>query len=94
MYDTRGLEILGASFEKNSTSCIEGSDSLDYIFRIRSTEVGQLNVTVVAEVDSSYPQECGPEFIVYKRCAIKKLWNILYFSLLQRCGHENDFGGT
>lgn len=70
MFDTRGLEILGESLYNNSANCIEGGGSLDYIYRIRSTEVGLLNLTVVGEVDSSYPQECGPEFIVHKRCPI------------------------
>lgn len=67
LFHSDGLEILGESFSKNSSRCIEGGDSLDYVYRVRSTEVGILNLTVVCDVDPSYPQECGPEFIIYKR---------------------------
>lgn len=77
MFDSRGLEILGETLGKNSTKCIAGGDALDYIYRIRSTEVGVLNITVMSEVDSSYPQECGPEFIIHKRCAFASA--ILFF---------------
>lgn len=69
MFDSSGLEVLGETLGKNSTKCIAGGDTLDYIYRIRSTEVGVLNLTVMGEVDSSYPEECGPEFIIHKRCA-------------------------
>lgn len=69
--DLRGLEILGESLG-NSTKCIEGGENLDYVYRIRSTEVGALNLTVVGEVDSTYPQECGPEFIIHKRCILQE----------------------
>lgn len=68
MFDSGGLEILGGSLSKNSTNCIKGGDSLDYVYRVRSTEVGILNLTIAGEVDSAYPDECGPEFIIYKRC--------------------------
>lgn len=72
MLYTDGLEVLGESLSKNSSKCIKGSDSLDYTYRVRSAEVGVLNLTVSGEVDSSYPQECGPEFIIYKKYFITR----------------------
>lgn len=63
----KGLENLGNSQQQSVTKCISPEESADHVYFIKCRELGKLNITVAAELDSSYPDECGPEFIVYKR---------------------------
>lgn len=62
----KGLENLGNS-QQTITKCVPAEESADYVYFIKCRELGKMNITVSAELDSSYPDECGPEFIVNKR---------------------------
>lgn len=61
------MEILGQSDRQTVAKCVGKNTNFDHEFLIRSHEIIKLNVTVVAELDSSFPEECGPEFLVNKR---------------------------
>lgn len=66
--ETHDFDMLDPDFKENGiTYCISASSSVLHTFRIKPVRLGDLNVTVVAEIDTSYPGECGPEFIVNKR---------------------------
>lgn len=74
----KGLENLGNSQQQNTvTKCIPSEESADHVYYIKCRELGKLNITVSAELDSSYPNECGPEFIVNKRFCTKLQKNCL-----------------
>lgn len=53
--------------ERSATYCIPANGSAYHVYRIRSDILGTINVTVLAEVDTAYPGECGPEVIINKR---------------------------
>lgn len=64
-----GLEILDES--NGITRCVESSDGVDFVFRIRSTVIGKLNITVIGEVDSSAAETCGSQSSLERRYSTK-----------------------
>lgn len=54
------------------TFCILPNDSSTHTYRVRGTHLGRTNITVLAEIDSSYPGVCGPEVILNKRDVVYK----------------------
>lgn len=53
--------------EQSVTKCVESGKTFDHVYLIKGRELGKLNITVAAELESSYPEECGPEFVINKR---------------------------
>lgn len=82
--DSEGLELPGHPDERSEIHCIFAQDSKTVIFRLQGTQLGKLIIRVLAEVESSYPGECGPEVIINKRdMVIKEV-------LVQAEGHPVD----
>lgn len=40
---------------------------MTHVFELQGVEIGDANVTVLAELDPSYPGQCGPDIVVNKR---------------------------
>ena len=74
--DSPGVELVS----DNSTvlACVSERTSFVQRFHIRASDLGNINVTVSAEVDPMYPEECGPETLVHRRYA-----NVLLHYTLQ-----------
>ncbi|XP_070000255.1 alpha-2-macroglobulin [Penaeus vannamei] len=49
-------------------ACIPPQDKVVHIVKIRSRVLGDVNITIDAFVDELYPEVCGPEYVVSKRC--------------------------
>ena len=50
--------------------CVSERSSFVQHFRIRASDLGEINITVSAEVDPLYPEECGPEVMLNRRYLI------------------------
>jgi hypothetical protein len=63
--DQHGIELMN----NNSTvlACVAERTTFVQQFHIRASDLGEVNVTVSAEVDPLYPEECGPEILVHRR---------------------------
>jgi hypothetical protein len=63
--DSPGVELVN----DNSTvlACVSERTSFVQQFYIRASDLGNVNITVSAEVDPMYPEECGPEILVHRR---------------------------
>ncbi|PNF16410.1 Murinoglobulin-1 [Cryptotermes secundus] len=63
--DPHGVELIN----DNSTvlACVAERTTFVQQFHIRASDLGKVNITVSAEVDPSYPEECGPEILVHRR---------------------------
>ncbi|KAK3869382.1 hypothetical protein Pcinc_025298 [Petrolisthes cinctipes] len=48
-------------------SCIPAQDKTVHTVRLRPKTLGDVNITVWAEVDPLYPDVCGPEYVLSKR---------------------------
>lgn len=66
--DSPGVELLN----KNSTflACVSERTTFVQRFHIRASDLGNVNLTVSAEVDPMYPEECGPEILIHRRCVL------------------------
>lgn len=51
--------MVSKCFQKNSTST--------HVVQLKATQTGTTSVTVLAEVDNKFPEECGPETIISRR---------------------------
>lgn len=51
--------MLSKCFQKNSTAT--------HVVKLKATKIGTVTVTVLAEADNNFPEECGPETIISKR---------------------------
>jgi hypothetical protein len=74
--DSPGVELVS----DNSTvlACVSERTNFVERFHIRASDLGDVNITVSAEVDPMYPEECGPEILVHRRYA-----NVLLHYTLQ-----------
>ncbi|XP_037081991.1 alpha-2-macroglobulin-like isoform X2 [Pollicipes pollicipes] len=50
------------------TSCVSTGVAEVVPYRLRPGQLGDVNITVVAEVYSDFPAECGSEVVPYFRC--------------------------
>ncbi|XP_069700318.1 alpha-1-inhibitor 3-like isoform X2 [Periplaneta americana] len=68
--ESPGIQLL----DNNSTifACVNQRSNFVQQFRIRASDLGEVNITVSAEVDSMYPDECGPEMLVHRRDVLVK----------------------
>lgn len=48
-------------------ACVSERTTFVQQFHIRASDLGYVNITVSAEVDSMYPEECGPETLVHMK---------------------------
>ncbi|XP_025830784.1 alpha-2-macroglobulin-like isoform X2 [Agrilus planipennis] len=70
--NTSNVDSIGYPDDRAVTHCVHPNDSKVVIFRIKSPYLGQINISILAEVDSSYPGECGPDIIINKRDEVVK----------------------
>lgn len=77
MGDSFGFKLLDDARERSVTYCILPNGSASHAYRIRSDILGTINVTVLAEVDTAYPGECGPEVIINKRYGVLDKFNVV-----------------
>ncbi|XP_067001260.2 alpha-2-macroglobulin-like protein 1 [Anabrus simplex] len=68
--DSPGIELLSNS--SITVVCVKGHESFVHQFRLKAVDLGELNVTVSAEIDPLYPEECGPEMVVNRRDTLVK----------------------
>ncbi|PSN55938.1 Pregnancy zone protein [Blattella germanica] len=68
--DSSGVELL----DNSSSVAICVSERTSYVqrFRIRASDLGEVNMTISAEVDPLYPEECGPEVMINRRDVLVK----------------------
>lgn len=69
------LRPVGPREENFRNVCIGANDSSVNTFRIIGSGLGRHNFSITAEVDSSYPGECGPEVLLNRKDIV--LQNIL-----------------
>ncbi|XP_071446763.1 murinoglobulin-1-like isoform X2 [Hetaerina americana] len=67
--NTSGLEILGVD---SIGHCIESKDNFVTEFPVKMTELGEVNITVSAQVDELFPEPCGPEILINRRDVLIK----------------------
>jgi hypothetical protein len=48
-------------------ACVSERTTFVQQFHIRASDLGDVNITVSAEVDPMYPEECGPEMLLHRR---------------------------
>jgi len=79
-YEILGSEGLEAVADQSAAGvrsvCVPSNDKGTVTVRVRPLAVGDVNVTVQAEVDTEYPEVCGPEVIVNKVDRIIKPINV------------------
>lgn len=64
---TQGLELEDNLENRNLAFCIKGNDSIIQTYKVRGTQLGRVNITILTEIDPSFPGDCGPEVILNKR---------------------------
>lgn len=52
---------------KSVSYCVYSNDTLTHVFELKGVEIGRVNITILAELDGSFPGQCGPEVVVNKR---------------------------
>ncbi|KAK4309869.1 hypothetical protein Pmani_018530 [Petrolisthes manimaculis] len=60
--ETMGLVGIG-----QRRSCIPAQDKTVHTVKLKPNTLGDVNITVWAEVDPLYPDQCGPEYVLSKR---------------------------
>jgi hypothetical protein len=63
--DSPGVELLNNS--SIALACVSERTTFVQQFHIRALDLGYMNITVSAEVDPMYPEECGPETLVHMK---------------------------
>lgn len=54
--------------DKNSfTMCLEAEDSYTHNYRIKATKLGNLDITVSAESNPAYAENCAPNSVIQRR---------------------------
>ncbi|XP_044265167.1 alpha-2-macroglobulin-like isoform X2 [Tribolium madens] len=69
---SNGLKLIETKNQKSFSYCISSNNTATHIFELKGIEVGDVNVTVVAELDPNFPGHCGPEIIINKRDVVFK----------------------
>jgi len=84
--DSPGVELVS----DNSTvlACVSERTNFVERFHIRASDLGDINITVSAEVDPMYPEECGPEILVHRRYANVLLRYTLQWILRRLCTRQ------
>ncbi|KAK5647506.1 hypothetical protein RI129_002398 [Pyrocoelia pectoralis] len=67
-----GLILPNNSEEWSQVHCISAQESKTIRFTLQGLTFGKASINVLAEVESSYPGECGPEVIINRRDMIVK----------------------
>ena len=84
--DSPGVELVS----DNSTvlACVSERTSFVQRFHIRASDIGDVNITVSAEVDPMFPEECGPEILIHRRYANVLLNYALQWILRRPCTRQ------
>lgn len=70
MGTTDELKLLDVQNRKSFSYCIFNNNTITHIFELKGVKVGNVNVTIVAELDPTYPGHCGPDVLINKRFKI------------------------
>ncbi|KAK4885470.1 hypothetical protein RN001_001741 [Aquatica leii] len=70
-----GLVLVDNPDERSEVHCIAAENSETITFGMEGTKFGKSSIHVLAELESSYPEDCGPEITVNKRdMVVKEIW--------------------
>ncbi|XP_046398811.1 alpha-2-macroglobulin-like protein 1 isoform X2 [Ischnura elegans] len=64
-----GLEIVG---QDSTGYCVGSKNNFVAEFPVKMTELGEVNITVSAQVDELFPEPCGPEILFSRRDVVIK----------------------
>ncbi|RZC36886.1 pregnancy zone protein-like, partial [Asbolus verrucosus] len=67
-----GLKVVDSLNRRSFSYCVSSNNTVTHIFEIKGVEIGTMNVTAIAELDSAYPGQCGPDVLVHKRDVVFK----------------------
>lgn len=65
MENATGMDL--HSKENSASFCVKPGDSVVNEFLLKPKIIGEINITVSAAIDSSYPESCGPSTIIFTR---------------------------
>lgn len=60
-----GVELIDGIYD--IIKCIDPDDSWDFIFKIRNTIIGKINLTIIGEVNSLFDEKCKLTLNLNKR---------------------------
>lgn len=64
---SEGLELIIPNDKLMVSKCLQKNSTATHVVQIKATKIATVAVTVLAEVDNNFPDECGLETIVSKR---------------------------
>lgn len=64
---SEGLDLANSADKLMDSKCLQNNSTATHVVQLRATKIGSMTVTVLAEVDNRFPEECGPETIISKR---------------------------
>ncbi|KAJ8978717.1 hypothetical protein NQ317_015965 [Molorchus minor] len=71
-----GLVLEKPKEEPSLSYCLAANNTYTHMFKIKGTKIGSVNATVLAESDNQYPEDCGPETIVFQRDIFLKTFQV------------------
>ncbi|KAJ8911706.1 hypothetical protein NQ315_013168, partial [Exocentrus adspersus] len=69
---SEGLQLKDPQENPTVSYCLLANNTVTHTIKVKGTQIGTANVTVLSELDNQYPEECGPEVVVSKRDIILK----------------------
>jgi hypothetical protein len=73
---SNSLKLVDILNRKSFSFCVSSNNTVTHVFELQGVEIGDANVTVLAELDPSYPGQCGPDIVVNKRDVVFKTFFI------------------
>ncbi|XP_031329285.1 pregnancy zone protein-like isoform X2 [Photinus pyralis] len=67
-----GLIMPEGTEKRSQVHCISARESKTVLFTLQGLIFGKSSINVMAEIESSYPEECGPEVIINRRDMVAK----------------------
>ncbi|XP_063921503.1 pregnancy zone protein-like isoform X2 [Zophobas morio] len=67
-----GLDLLDAQKRTSFSYCVHSNNTVTHVFEVKAVKAQKVNVTVVGELDPSFPGHCGPDTVVNKRDVVFK----------------------
>ncbi|KAG5869784.1 hypothetical protein JTB14_022629 [Gonioctena quinquepunctata] len=67
-----GLELKDEEEKLSLSFCLSENYTVSHKFPLRATNLGSVNVSVIAKTDHQFPFDCGPETIVSRRDSVQK----------------------
>nr|CAH7731884.1 unnamed protein product [Callosobruchus chinensis] len=67
-----GLKMIKTNEKLSKSFCLKENDTVTHLVQVKATSLETAEVTVLTEVDTQYPQPCGPETIISRRDIVMK----------------------